>query len=75
MTNLQEGFRTLNEKLTEQLDRHHTIGHTFFMQEHLTRDRLKGIWERKIGPLIEEYFFDQPDRAREFSLKHFWPES
>ena len=75
VTNLQEGFRTLNEKLTEQLDRHHTIGHTFFMQEHLTRDRLKGIWERKIGPLIEEYFFDQPDRAREFSLKHFWPES
>ena len=57
------------------LDKHHTIGHTFFMQNPLTRARLRQIWDRKIGPLIEEYFFDQPDLANQFTLERFWPEA
>src|SRR5262249_42889100 len=55
---LVTGFEALNEALRARLDRHHTIGHTFFMVDPMTPARLRHIWEHKIGPLIEEYFFD-----------------
>lgn len=43
----------------------------------LTRQEVRAIslllWDRKIYPLIEEYFFDQPDIAKAFSVDRFWP--
>lgn len=70
---LVEGFVALNAELRASLDRHHTIGHSFFMTEHMTVDRLTAVWDRKIAPLIEEYFFDQPYLAEEFRMARFWP--
>jgi len=70
---LVEGFEDLNVALETALDRHHTIGHAFFMRDELTADGLKNVWRRKIFPLIEEFFFDQPELAKEFSLARFWP--
>lgn len=70
---LIEGFEALNEKLSSYLDKHHTVGHTYFIQKHLTPDRLRRIWTRQIQPLIEEYFFDQPDIVNEFAIEQFWP--
>jgi 5-methylcytosine-specific restriction enzyme B len=73
--NLISGFEKLNEKLDSDLDRHHTIGHAFFMRPRLDRKMLRAIWDRKIYPLIEEYFFDQLDIARkEYVFEAFWPE-
>lgn len=72
---LVEGFILLNEMLEQELDRHHTIGHTFFMREHMDAQILRQIWTRRVFPLIEEYFFDQPDLAKEFRLERFWPAS
>lgn len=72
--NLVEGFEALNVALTEHLDRHHTIGHTFFMVPHMTRTRLSQIWNRQLNPLVEEYFFDQSDIASDFTLDRFWPD-
>jgi hypothetical protein len=72
---LIEGFEKLNEDLTSYLDRHHTIGHTFFMKEALTPTTLRRIWKRQIGPLIEEYFFDQPDVADQFSPEAYWSQA
>ncbi len=69
---LLDGFLTLNEALRAQLDRHHTIGHTFFMTETMTPDRLQRVWRRTIQPLIEEYFFDMPDVAARFRVEEFW---
>lgn len=69
---LVAGFFRLNERLAELLDRHHTIGQTFFMAREFDADRLRQVWARQIGPLIEEYFFDQPDVAAEFTLEEFW---
>lgn len=71
---LIEGFEALNAKLLDYLDKHHTIGHTFFMSQTMTYDRLKGTWSRQILPLIEEYFFDQPALMQEFTLDVFWQE-
>ena len=73
VTGLFDGFDRLNEALTAHLDKHHAIGHTFFMAEEMTPDRLRRVWKRQIGPLIEEYFFDQPDVAADFTPERFWP--
>ena len=66
------GLGMLNERLTDQLDRHHTIGHTFLMKPKYGINDLRRTWDRQIKPLIEEYFFDQPDIADAFSLDGFW---
>lgn len=70
---LVDGFMRLNEMLETELDRHHTIGHTFFMFERMDAPVLRQIWNRRVYPLIEEFFFDQPELAKEFSLEKFWP--
>jgi hypothetical protein len=70
---LFDGFTALNARLTEALDRHHTIGHTFFMADHFTSSRLRRVWDRQLRPLIDEYFFDQPAVADEYTFQEFWP--
>lgn len=72
---LVDGFVKLNEELENQLDRHHTIGHSFFMSDDFSHEDLQRAWRHKIGPLIEEYFFDEPDVAAGFSLEAFWSET
>jgi hypothetical protein len=74
VTDLRQGFDELNTMLTELLDRHHTIGHTFLMAPSgMTPTQLRQTWDRQILPLIEEYLFDQPDMLGEFRLERFWP--
>lgn len=70
---LVDGFEKLNGKLTELIDRHHTIGQSFFMGATYDVARLHRTWRRQVFPLIEDYFFDQPDVVAEFTLAHFWP--
>lgn len=70
---LRAGFERLNDRLTELLDKHHTVGHAFFIEKELTADKLRRIWRRKIGPLVEEYLFDRPELASEITLEFCWP--
>jgi 5-methylcytosine-specific restriction protein B len=70
---LVDGFTALNEKLTDHLDRHHTIGQSFFMASSYDAVSLRRAWERQIKPLIEDYFFDQEDLVEDFTLDAFWP--
>ncbi len=70
---LMAGFERLNDALRERLDRHHAIGHAFLMADPMSPARLRHIWRHKIGPLMEEYFFDQPEVASEFAVERFWP--
>jgi hypothetical protein len=67
------GFEQLNAQLREALDEYHTIGQTFFMADEMTADKLRQVWRRKLLPLIQEYFFDQPDRVAEYDLEVLWP--
>jgi len=39
----------------------------------MTPDHLRRVWKRQVKPLIEEYFFDQPDQAELFMLQDLWP--
>jgi 5-methylcytosine-specific restriction endonuclease McrBC GTP-binding regulatory subunit McrB len=70
---IAEGFNALNAALKNDVDRHHTIGHSFFMSEDLNPSQLRRVWRRRIQPLIEEYFFDQPDLANDYTFERFWP--
>jgi 5-methylcytosine-specific restriction enzyme B len=70
---LAEGLRKLNDRLTQHLDHHHTVGHSFFMARNFTQNDLRRTWLRQIRPLIDEYFFDQPDLVQQFDLTMFWP--
>jgi 5-methylcytosine-specific restriction endonuclease McrBC GTP-binding regulatory subunit McrB len=72
VADLIDGFDGLNAALTSELDRHHTIGHTYFMAPSMTSSFLRHTWRHKIYPLIEEYFFDRPDLAADFSVEKFW---
>ena len=56
----------------DEIDRHHTVGHAFFMADEMSSARLKHIWKRKLAPLIEEYFFDQPDIAETFVFDEYF---
>ncbi len=68
-----DGLTALNAALAGDIDRHHTVGHSFFMRKDLTPESLREIWKRRIFPLVEEYFFDQPDLAKEYTFDRFWP--
>lgn len=59
--------------MTQHLDRHHTVGHSFFMARNFSQNDLRRTWLRQIRPLIDEYFFDQPDLVQQFDLAMFWP--
>ena len=73
VSDLIEGFEKLNATLTEKLDRHHTIGHTYFMAPVFSPTTLDVVWRRQIAPLIEEYFFDRIDELESFKPVLFWP--
>ena len=67
--NLISVMNILNEKLENQLGtKNQLIGHTFFMKENLDKDELKNIWERKIQPQLEEYFFDDEQKLANFQF-------
>jgi 5-methylcytosine-specific restriction protein B len=70
---LAAGLDALNAALSHDIDRHHTIGHSFLMKRDMSPRRLRDIWNRQVFPLIEEYFFDQPDLASSYTIERFWP--
>ncbi|WP_166902439.1 AAA family ATPase [Mycobacterium sp. DL440] len=70
---LVDGFQILNHKLSDHIDDHHTIGHSFFMRSTYTANDLRRTWYRQILPLLSEYFFDQPALVDEFSFDELWP--
>ena len=48
-------------------DDHYAIGPSYFMNENLDEALLRRIWRYSILPQIEEYYFAQLDRAREWA--------
>ena len=76
--NLIEGLEILNELLEKDLGKHCLIGHTFFMKNHdspFTYDDIKKIWDRKIYPLLEEYFLDDTTKLEKYkTFRYFWEE-
>lgn len=55
---------TMNERIEVLLDRDHCIGHAYFMplNQDQSIEKLKEIFEQKILPLLQEYFYDDWQR-------------
>ena len=53
-----------NSKLDE---RDLAIGPSHFMKDDLDEEMVQRIWKRSIMPYIEDHYFDNPDRATEFT--------
>lgn len=55
------------ERLNAEIDdKHYHIGITFFLNKRLT-DNIEDIWKMEIEPYLEEYFYDQSEKAKEFN--------
>ena len=48
---------------------HLHIGHSHFMRPDLDEAQLRLIWERSVLPTLEEYFYRQPDRLKDYQLQ------
>jgi 5-methylcytosine-specific restriction protein B len=56
----------VNQRIQAERGREFTIGHAFFMslKTNQTMDELESIMQRKVLPLLEEYFFDDWEGIR-----------
>jgi 5-methylcytosine-specific restriction protein B len=55
-------LKSLNKQIN---DRHYEVGVTFFLRKDLT-EQIEDIWRMEIEPYLEEYFFDQQEKANQF---------
>ena len=57
---------TLNKRITVLLDREHTIGHSYLLplKNEPTIEILAEIFENKIVPLLQEYFYDDYEKIQ-----------
>ncbi len=64
--NIQKMLKTINSRIELLYDREHTLGHSFFLplKENPDLGTLKRIFENRIMPLLEEYFFEDWSRIR-----------
>jgi len=63
--NISDMLEAINQRIELLYDREHTIGHSFFLPliDEPTIDKLANIFELQILPLLEEYFFEDWQRA------------
>jgi len=47
-------------------DPHYAVGISYFLEKDLSA-QLEDIWRMEIQPYLDEYFFDLPDKARQFA--------
>ena len=72
VSDLIPGFEKLNSELSDKLDRHHTIGHTFFMHPVMHSGAPPAYVAKTNWAPHRRIFFDQPDLAQEFGAERFW---
>ena len=63
-------LRAINSRIKEVYDRDHQIGHSYLIKLGEVKDykmsveKLKTIWYYEILPLLQEYFYDSPEKLR-----------
>ena len=55
--NCQELLAMMNKRITALLDREHQIGHSYLMEVD-SMEKLANVFQNKIIPLLQEYFYD-----------------
>ena len=66
---IEQRLMDLNRAIAESLGNHFRIGHSYVTPTHrlkpgLTRDWFIEVAKTEIGPLLEEYWFDSPETAK-----------
>ncbi|MDP3305786.1 MAG: AAA family ATPase [Erysipelotrichaceae bacterium] len=61
-----EMMDTINRRIHVLLDREHTIGHSYFLslRDNPSIQNLSDIFENKIIPLLQEYFYDDYEKIQ-----------
>jgi 5-methylcytosine-specific restriction protein B len=72
--NIEQRIDELNQKISELLGFQFRIGHSYVTPPHRiepgsTRDWFLQVAETEIGPLLEEYWFDDPKTAKDSLAK------
>ena len=64
--NIAELLAIMNRRITVLLDREHTVGHSYFLslRSDPTIENLARIFENKIIPLMQEYFYDDYEKIQ-----------
>ena len=50
-------LQAINDRIVENLDREHQIGHTYFLRVR-DLDELRRVFQTQVVPLLQEYFYD-----------------
>ena len=58
-----ELLQAINDRIIENLDREHQIGHTYLMKVD-SLDALARVFQTQIIPLLQEYFYDDWEKMR-----------
>ena len=61
--NCKRMLKAMNKRITALLDREHQIGHTYLLDID-TMEKLSYVFQNKIFPLLQEYFFDDWAKIR-----------
>ena len=61
--NCQEILNSMNRRIFGLLDRKRQIGHTYFF-DATTIEQLADVFQNRIIPLLQEYFFDDWSKIR-----------
>ena len=63
---IREMLSTMNQRIAVLYDREHTIGHAYFipLKDDPSMETLGRIFEDKVFPLLQEYFFDDYGKIR-----------
>ena len=64
--NIAAMLDTMNKRINVLLDREHTIGHSYLLplKDDPTIENLSRIFENKILPLLQEYFYDDYEKIQ-----------
>ena len=69
-------LQDINRKLEKVLDREHRIGHSYFVEEHMTDIKdMFFVWYYNIMPLFMEYFYGNVDEIKKLVGKSFFDEN
>jgi len=65
-----KGLEELNKDIeTNMNSKCYSVGHSYFMVPNLDKEKLEEIKKYQVKPLLEEYFFDQSEKAEEIIQK------
>ena len=57
------------DRVNKDLDAHMAIGPSHFLRKDLSQEDVELIWRHSILPYLEENFFGEPNRVREYELE------